>query len=562
MSQSTSVSAPPKTTRYSDAAPAPSGTSSANPAASDAAGMFQNFLNSARQQLDSSKPSYTQKPRPRTKSKAEGSAAQDSLPNPQAQDQTDAAESSPPWARDTAEAADKDKVKTRKAGEEPEPLAVSSTPNEVRVAADDPASTQTEPLASATSETPEGSDQILAGAPIIKESLPGKSASPTDDTAVHPLSDPAQTGLAALAQEEKVSAPAASVSALSTDPKLQKPLTEKIPTDLTTLDSTKTAQKPGDSAPAANPKIPTETAAMLTDEDAAETHQGLGNSTSRTGKPDLAIQGKGKTADPEVAEAQADAAGMARGTANAAVTSTSTETAAPANVSASIPLDPRKVKPGASDDAAKSLDAKASGASNPAVGIQLDTPHLAPLGSAEKAQAAQDSPAVDQTQLLDQVVMGLRGKIDAKNSQADIQLNPPNLGTLQVRVKIENGILSAQFLSEHAVVRNLLSEHMDKLRSVLEGQGIAVDRLAVPNQTPPTMPVATSGGSQTWQNAGGDGRSAGQQGYAEQQSSGNQNQSGEEGRDGGGGGNGFRQASGSATRWLPGSEAAPIDLVA
>ncbi|MEI8196376.1 MAG: flagellar hook-length control protein FliK, partial [Phycisphaerae bacterium] len=143
------------------------------------------------------------------------------------------------------------------------------------------------------------------------------------------------------------------------------------------------------------------------------------------------------------------------------------------------------------------------------------TSPAAPGGTtgAEIARAAQDPPPVDRQQLLDQVMAGLRTKIDARNGQAEIRLDPPNLGTLRVRIQMDNGTVSAQFFSDHSVVRGLLSENMDKLRSVLQSQGIAVDRLAVP---PPTHPAAVPAGNLA-NGPGGDGRSAGHQGYSGRQ---------------------------------------------
>ena len=58
------------------------------------------------------------------------------------------------------------------------------------------------------------------------------------------------------------------------------------------------------------------------------------------------------------------------------------------------------------------------------------------------------------------------------------------------------------------MVRDLLSSNLDKLRTVLEAQGVPVDKLAVaPAQTPPGY-VPLNG--QTFGSAAHDGRSAGQ----------------------------------------------------
>ncbi len=103
--------------------------------------------------------------------------------------------------------------------------------------------------------------------------------------------------------------------------------------------------------------------------------------------------------------------------------------------------------------------------------------------------------------------MGLHGKLDPQNGKAEIRLDPPNLGSLRVSINLNKGALTAQFETSTDVVRDLLSSHMDKLRSVLENQGITVDHLAVQTQPEPSQPQA-----QDQQNTGSsnhDGRSAG-----------------------------------------------------
>ena len=111
------------------------------------------------------------------------------------------------------------------------------------------------------------------------------------------------------------------------------------------------------------------------------------------------------------------------------------------------------------------------------------------------------------------------GKLDARNGNAEIQLNPPNLGSLRVSVNLANGTLTAQFQSDNASVRDLLLSQMDKLKSVLEGQGLAVDKLAVGPQV-----NANAGGPQSVlppqrfpDSANPDGRSGGNQGYSGRQ---------------------------------------------
>lgn len=162
---------------------------------------------------------------------------------------------------------------------------------------------------------------------------------------------------------------------------------------------------------------------------------------------------------------------------------------------------------------------------------------------AESAPAAQESHAADPADTFDQVVMGLKGKFDARSGKADIRLDPPNLGTVHVSVSLENGSLTAEFQSASNVVRDLLKGNLDKLKTALQSQGVAVDRLAV--DAPPSA-GATPGqnSSASFGSATHDGRSAGQQ----------DGRSGQQ-RSGGGGGDGF-------ARMFTQAQEAPLDLVA
>lgn len=144
--------------------------------------------------------------------------------------------------------------------------------------------------------------------------------------------------------------------------------------------------------------------------------------------------------------------------------------------------------------------------------------------SAQNAQhTAQESP----NETFDQIVLGLQSKIDPKNTKAEIHLNPPNLGALKVSVSISDGQLTAEFTAQNQMVRDLLSNNIDRLRNVLEGQGVSVDRLAV--QTAPGAQVAASQsssqrqGSQNSFDSQHDGRSNGNMGQQQQRSPQRQN---------------------------------------
>jgi flagellar hook-length control protein FliK len=166
--------------------------------------------------------------------------------------------------------------------------------------------------------------------------------------------------------------------------------------------------------------------------------------------------------------------------------------------------------------------------------------------SAEAARPAQDSPAPDNDPTFEQVVMGLRSKLDARSGKAEIRLEPPNLGPLHVSLQLNNGSLTAQFQSSSDVVRDLLKSNMEKLKSVLEGQGIAVDKLAVgtvessPDKVVTQAPKLPNAGTPN-----NDGRSAGQY-HREQNSQKRSN------------GNAFGRIWRDATTEVP---TTPVDLV-
>jgi len=68
-------------------------------------------------------------------------------------------------------------------------------------------------------------------------------------------------------------------------------------------------------------------------------------------------------------------------------------------------------------------------------------------------------------------------------SEARISLNPQNLGSVDVQIKMQNGQLVAQFITEHAFAKESLEAQMSQLRSALQAQGIQVNKLEVTQNT-------------------------------------------------------------------------------
>ncbi|MGN6367264.1 MAG: flagellar hook-length control protein FliK [Phycisphaerae bacterium] len=229
--------------------------------------------------------------------------------------------------------------------------------------------------------------------------------------------------------------------------------------------------------------------------------------------------------------------------------STTANSTVPAQAQASTPdaaLIAQAMKPVANkntEDSAPAAPQQSTNSVNTLPGN--NSPNHAVDNRATPASAAQNSPRTESEQTFDQIVLGLRTKMDATHSKAEISLNPPNLGTLHVSVSLQNGSVTAQFQSSSEVVRDLLKGNMERLKSVLESQGVTVDKLAVgAPQDKTEMASAAPGTAQTHQSAN-DGRSAGQYSQDSQQ---NRKRSQDPGA--------------FARTWQQANAKAPIDLVA
>ena len=64
-------------------------------------------------------------------------------------------------------------------------------------------------------------------------------------------------------------------------------------------------------------------------------------------------------------------------------------------------------------------------------------------------------------------------------SEARISLYPENLGQVDVRISVTNGVITAHFLTDTVTAKDMLDNQMAQLRSALQSQGLQVDRLEV-----------------------------------------------------------------------------------
>lgn len=123
---------------------------------------------------------------------------------------------------------------------------------------------------------------------------------------------------------------------------------------------------------------------------------------------------------------------------------------------------------------------------------------------AETRASAQPNAAVDNVARMtpSQVAFTLAGKgvmgstawnqalnervmiMTAQNSQvAEIQLDPPELGSLKVRLHVGQDQVSVSFTSPHAAVRDAVEQSMPRLREMMEEQGLSLGESSVNDQS-------------------------------------------------------------------------------
>ena len=68
-------------------------------------------------------------------------------------------------------------------------------------------------------------------------------------------------------------------------------------------------------------------------------------------------------------------------------------------------------------------------------------------------------------------------------SEAKISLHPEHLGQVDIKIVIQNGLLTAKFVAENGAARDLLEAQMSQLRTALQSQGLQVEKMEVVQQS-------------------------------------------------------------------------------
>ncbi len=99
----------------------------------------------------------------------------------------------------------------------------------------------------------------------------------------------------------------------------------------------------------------------------------------------------------------------------------------------------------------------------------------------EAAQKASATPraSVDHTEILNQVLDRIKVEFRGNVSEIKMTLRPESLGEVSMKLSVENGIITAQFLAENQRVKETLESNFNQLRDALQKQGIEVSSLSV-----------------------------------------------------------------------------------
>ena len=102
--------------------------------------------------------------------------------------------------------------------------------------------------------------------------------------------------------------------------------------------------------------------------------------------------------------------------------------------------------------------------------------------SADVLDAATVAPI--SRQVAQQVEQGMLSTVKGGGTRLDLQLNPQELGAINVTLSVRNGEVSAIIRSEKSETADIINRQVDAIRTNLEQQGLKVDKVEVRQETP------------------------------------------------------------------------------
>lgn len=114
----------------------------------------------------------------------------------------------------------------------------------------------------------------------------------------------------------------------------------------------------------------------------------------------------------------------------------------------------------------------------PALNLIPEQPSFSNVSQIQ-ASGSTEVASVNKEQLFSQIVEQAKVMVNNGGSEMEVNLKPEHLGRLQLKVTIENEVVTAKFVAESQQVKEIIESNLGQLRRSLQENGIQVDTIMV-----------------------------------------------------------------------------------
>ena len=113
-------------------------------------------------------------------------------------------------------------------------------------------------------------------------------------------------------------------------------------------------------------------------------------------------------------------------------------------------------------------------------GSPIDRPGASPAEDVDQTQRSEPQrPAVDPSRFVSRVARAFEAAQQRGGGPIEIRLSPPELGAMQVRIELREGVLTASIETDTQAARNALLDNLPALRDRLAEQSIQIEKFDV-----------------------------------------------------------------------------------
>lgn len=87
--------------------------------------------------------------------------------------------------------------------------------------------------------------------------------------------------------------------------------------------------------------------------------------------------------------------------------------------------------------------------------------------------------SVDRVRIIEQIIQKAKVLVKEGRSEITVQLHPEHLGSVKIKVKMENSTISARFQVDNPEVKQLIEANLPRLKETLDHQGLRIDEFDV-----------------------------------------------------------------------------------